>query len=108
MEILGEKIEDLQVKDFKRIPQDVSQKIPLFLLKWLKSLLSAKPKIIDELCNRCFHCLENCPVKCVEKNKDGKTSINYSDCIRCFCCQELCSQGAIITERPWLVKLFTA
>ncbi|TET41684.1 MAG: DUF362 domain-containing protein [Elusimicrobia bacterium] len=108
MEILGEKIEDLQVKDFKRIPQDVSQKIPLFLLKWLKSLLSAKPKIIDELCNRCFHCLENCPVKCVEKNKDGKPSIHYSDCIRCFCCQELCSQGAIITERPWLVKLFTA
>lgn len=108
IEILGERIEDLQVKDFKRIPQDVSQKIPLFLLKWLKSLLSAKPKIIDELCNRCFHCLENCPVKCVEKNKDGKPSIHYSDCIRCFCCQELCSQGAIITERPWLVKLFTA
>jgi len=107
MEILGEKIEDLQVKDFKQIPQDVSQKIPKILLKWLKSLLSPKPKIIDELCNRCYYCLESCPVKCVEKNKDGKPSIHYSNCIRCFCCQELCSQGAIITERPWLVKLFT-
>jgi uncharacterized protein (DUF362 family)/Pyruvate/2-oxoacid:ferredoxin oxidoreductase delta subunit len=106
MEILGEKIEDLQVKDFKRIPQDVSQKIPKILLKWLKNLFSPKPKIINELCNRCYYCLENCPVKCVEKNKNGAFSIRYSDCIRCFCCQELCSQGAIITEIPWLVKLF--
>lgn len=106
MEILGERIEDLRVKDFKRIPHDVSQKIPKFLLKWLKSLLSPKPKIIDELCNRCYYCLEDCPVKCVEKNKSGTLSIRYSDCVRCFCCQELCPQGAIIIERPWLVKLF--
>ncbi|MFB0526150.1 MAG: DUF362 domain-containing protein [bacterium] len=108
IEILGEKIEDLQVKDFKRIPQDVTQKIPQFLLKGLKNLLSPKPKIIDELCNRCFYCLESCPVKCVEKTKNGKLAIRYSDCIRCFCCQELCSQGAITTERPWWVKLLTA
>lgn len=106
MEILGEKIEDLEVKDFKRISQDVSQKIPQFLMKGLKSLLSPKPKIIDELCNRCFYCLEICPVKCVGRTKNGKPSIRYSTCIRCFCCQELCSQGAIITERPWWVKLF--
>jgi len=107
MEVIGERIEDLQVKYFKRIPQDVSQKIPKFLLKWLKSLLSPKPKIIDLLCNGCCHCLENCPVKCVERNTDGRFSIHYSNCIRCFCCQELCPQGAIITERHWLVKLFT-
>jgi len=108
MEILGERIEDLQVKDFKRISQDVSQKIPKILLKWLKSLFSSKPKIIDELCNLCNDCVENCPVKCVERRRDGRILIHYSNCIRCFCCQEFCSQGAIITERPWLVKLFTA
>jgi len=106
MEILGEKVENLQVKDFKRIPHDISQRIPKFLLKWLKNLLSPKPKIIDELCNHCYYCIEDCPVKCVEKNKGGTLSIRYSDCIRCFCCQEFCPQGAIITERSWLVKLF--
>ena len=108
MEILGEGIEDLQVKDFKRIPQDVSQKIPKFLLKWLKSLLSPRPEIVEELCNLCNACVENCPVKCVEKNRHGKLSIHYSNCIGCFCCQELCPEGAIITRRRWLVKLFTA
>lgn len=108
IEISGDKIEDLQVKDFKRIPQDVSQKIPQFLMKGLKGLLSPKPKIIDELCNRCFYCLESCPVKCVDKTKNGKLSIRYADCIRCFCCQELCSQGAIVTKTPWWMKLFTA
>ncbi|MDH5174459.1 MAG: DUF362 domain-containing protein [Elusimicrobiota bacterium] len=108
IEISGEKIEDLQVKDFKRIPRDVSRNIPQFLLKWLKNLLSPKPKIIEKLCNRCLYCLESCPVKCVGKTKNGKPSIDYSDCIRCFCCQELCSQGAIITKSPWWVKLFTA
>jgi len=107
IEILGEKIEDLQVQDFKRIPQDVSQKIPIFLLKWLKSLLSPKPKIIEELCNLCNDCVENCPVKCMEKKRDGKISIHYSNCIRCFCCQEFCPQGAIITKRHWLVSLFS-
>jgi len=106
MEILGERIQDLQVKDFKRIPQDVSQKIPKFLLKWLKGFLSPKPIIVDKLCDRCHDCLEGCPVKCMEKNRDGRLSIHYSNCIRCFCCQEFCPQGAIITERHWLVKLF--
>jgi uncharacterized protein (DUF362 family)/Pyruvate/2-oxoacid:ferredoxin oxidoreductase delta subunit len=108
IEISGEKIEDLEVKDFKRIPQDVSQKIPQFLMKGLKGLLSPKPKIIDELCNHCFYCLESCPVKCVDKTKNGKLSIRYSDCIRCFCCLELCSQGAIVIKTPWWMKLFTA
>jgi len=106
MEILGERIEDLRVKDFKRIPQDATQKVPEFLLKWLKTFLSAKPKIVDELCNRCYDCLENCPVKCVKKDRNGKPLIYYPDCIRCFCCQEFCPQGAIRTGRHWLVTLF--
>ncbi len=108
IEISGEKIEDLEVKDFKQIPRDVSLNVPKFLLKWLKNLVSAKPRIIEKLCNRCLYCLESCPVKCIGKTKNGRPSINYSDCIRCFCCQELCSQGAIITKSPWWVKLFTA
>ncbi len=106
-EILGEKIGDLQLKDFKRIPRDVSQKIPGFLLNGLKNLVSPKPKIIDQLCNLCNGCIENCPVGCVRKKRDGRISIRYSDCIRCFCCQEFCLQGAIITKRHWLVDLFS-
>ena len=108
IEVLGEKIEDLEVKNFKRIPQDVSQKIPKFLLNWLKGLLSPKPKIIDELCDRCYACLENCPVKCVGKNGKGKVLIDYSNCVRCFCCQEFCPQGAIIIKRHYILKLLTA
>ena len=107
IEILGEKIEDTQVKDFKRIPQDASQGIPRFLLKWLKGLLSPKPKIIDKLCNLCSSCVENCPVKCMKIDRDGRISIDYSDCIRCFCCQEFCPEGAIVTERHLLANLFS-
>jgi len=107
IEILGEKMEDLQVRDFRRIPQDFSQKVPKFLLKWLKSLLSVRPRIVYESCDQCYTCLENCPVKCMESRRDGRISIDYPNCIRCLCCQEFCPRGAIIAKKHWLVSLFT-
>jgi len=108
IDVLGERVEDLRVRDFKRYPQDVSQKIPKILLKWLKGFISPKPKILRKLCSHCYSCLENCPVGSIDKRRDGEVSFRYPECIRCFCCQELCPQGAIISKRNWLVRLFAS
>ena len=32
---------------------------------------------------------------------------NYNDCIRCYCCQEMCPEGAIFIDRPFLGKIFS-
>jgi formate hydrogenlyase subunit 6/NADH:ubiquinone oxidoreductase subunit I len=35
---------------------------------------------------------------------DGKPVYDYTDCIRCYCCQELCPKHAVGLKRPWFVR----
>jgi formate hydrogenlyase subunit 6/NADH:ubiquinone oxidoreductase subunit I len=39
------------------------------------------------------------------KIADGRLHIDYDRCIRCFCCQELCPKGALITRQGLLLRL---
>jgi len=34
-----------------------------------------------------------------------RVRIDYSRCIRCFCCQELCPHGALLTEQGLLLRV---
>ena len=59
-----------------------------------------KPYIIDDLCKKCGVCVQMCPVETKAVNwRDGDSTrppvYDYDICIRCFCCQELCTEGAI-------------
>ena len=36
---------------------------------------------------------------------EGGYMIDYRNCIRCFCCQEFCPQGAITVDRGWMLKM---
>jgi formate hydrogenlyase subunit 6/NADH:ubiquinone oxidoreductase subunit I len=33
---------------------------------------------------------------------DSLAVIDYDQCIRCYCCHELCTEAAIDLERSWL------
>jgi formate hydrogenlyase subunit 6/NADH:ubiquinone oxidoreductase subunit I len=35
----------------------------------------------------------------------GELRIDYDRCIRCFCCQELCPHGALLTRQGLLLRL---
>jgi ferredoxin len=35
----------------------------------------------------------------------GVPSIRYRHCIRCYCCQELCPQGAVEVAYPWIRRV---
>jgi len=42
-----------------------------------------------------------------KKNAQGKDNfvhIRRNDCIHCFCCQEVCPEGAITVRRGFLTK----
>ena len=44
--------------------------------------------------------MENCPAKVITM-QNSKPKINTKNCIRCFCCHELCPKKAIdIKEHP--------
>ena len=57
--------------------------------------------LIGKECNLCKTCLRHCPVgimKVVENGvglEEKVLSIDYKKCLRCYCCQEICPQGAI-------------
>jgi uncharacterized protein (DUF362 family)/Pyruvate/2-oxoacid:ferredoxin oxidoreductase delta subunit len=111
IEILGAKVEDFICRDF-----DVVRKPPVpvssgRLKTFYKNRITPRPVINKSLCNQCGTCVRHCPVnpKAVDWDKGNEKlpPIHYYDrCIRCFCCQELCPQGAISVKIPWPGRIF--
>jgi uncharacterized protein (DUF362 family) len=55
-----------------------------------------KVDIDPSKCVLCKLCVTNCPQKCIFQDQD-QLHIKSEICIRCFCCQEICPEGAIIS-----------
>lgn len=118
--LLGHPIEGLIRTDFKatRLKPDrwaSARYFPTFL----KNLVSPKPVILKDLCINCGSCVLQCPVtpKAVDwpratknnrkksEDKDHPPVYNYKHCIRCYCCQEICPEKAIVIDIPLLGRL---
>ena len=82
---------------------DVHFGIPAPLRRPLTRALTARPVIDHGLCQRCGHCVTHCPPQCM--TLDGKVRIASAQCIRCFCCQELCPHHAILTRQGVLLRV---
>jgi len=37
--------------------------------------------------------------------EEGCAVVDYSKCIRCYCCHEMCEHDAIALERPVLMRI---
>ena len=110
IEILGEGIETFIDTGF-----DVIRKPPMHcstsrLRTFVKNRICERPTIDKAKCNNCGTCVKMCPVepKAVDWH-DGDESRPpkhiYGRCIRCYCCQETCPEGAIWVENPLLGKV---
>jgi uncharacterized protein (DUF362 family)/Pyruvate/2-oxoacid:ferredoxin oxidoreductase delta subunit len=105
IEVVGESVGQSKIPHFKLPPPSgVSWNLPGFLKRMLKNGLTSRPVIEDQLCEKCERCTEICPTKALVKNGD-RFHFDYGKCIRCFCCQEVCSGGAIAIEPGWALKL---
>jgi uncharacterized protein (DUF362 family)/Pyruvate/2-oxoacid:ferredoxin oxidoreductase delta subunit len=74
-------------------------------------LVITKPKIRASMCVKCGVCVQICPtrpksVDWVYGDKSRPPRHDYKRCIRCYCCQETCPEGAIIVKKPLLRKVF--
>ena len=83
--------------------------LPDFMGGRLAKLFETKPEILENKCIGCGKCVSSCPMHTitVEQKKNGKKCavIHRKNCIRCYCCQELCPIGAVGTKQNPLIKL---
>jgi uncharacterized protein (DUF362 family)/Pyruvate/2-oxoacid:ferredoxin oxidoreductase delta subunit len=76
-------------------------------LTYLNHAIGRRPVIDGRKCTRCGQCVQACPVdpKAVDwhdGNRKRPPSYKYLRCIRCYCCQEICPEGAISVKRTIL------
>ena len=105
IQIKGLTIEECRINDFDQGPAasgKVSRLITNFPLAWFRNMIYARrpyPSVNSILCNGCGVCAKNCPVQVIDFST-GIPDLDLNECIRCYCCQELCAQGAIeLSER---------
>jgi uncharacterized protein (DUF362 family) len=111
IELVGESIEPLVCKDFDviRTPPDHCSRSRA--RAFIKNRLCERPVIDGVKCTNCGTCVKMCPVdpKAVDWRQGDESqppTHNYDRCIRCYCCQEACPEGAISAQSTMLGRLF--
>jgi NAD-dependent dihydropyrimidine dehydrogenase PreA subunit len=110
IEIVGDSIESLIDGGFDiiRTPPDHCGKGRL--RTFIKNRLCERPAIDKTKCTNCGECVKMCPVqpKAVHwrGSDDSKPPAHdYDLCIRCYCCQESCPEGAVFVQSPLMGRV---
>lgn len=87
----------LEIKDFK-LP-DITPLVfgPQKLHGFMRRHLVQRPVCDDSLCGLCGECWRYCPPKAIIRKRE-KLHFDYDKCIRCYCCIEVCPNGALHSE----------
>jgi len=97
IEILEERIQDIQVKDFKQSAIAIGlirKKIPAILHAFIQDQLVLIPEVNIKNCTACWECIDICPMGAAQRH--GQTArIDKSLCIHCMCCHEVCRFHAV-------------
>jgi formate hydrogenlyase subunit 6/NADH:ubiquinone oxidoreductase subunit I len=112
IELMGETLESFVDKSF-----EVNRTLPLSssggrLRVFIKNRITQRPVIDKTKCTCCGICITMCSVqpKAVDWYKGNKSRPprhDYNRCIRCYCCQETCPEGAIYLSNPLLGKIYS-
>ncbi len=111
IEVIGEDVEAFIDKDF-----EVVRKPPIAISSgrirtFIRNQICPKPTIDKAMCTNCGTCVQHCPVNPKAVNwHTGDESLpptyKYDRCIRCYCCQELCPEGAVSVRETILSRAF--
>jgi len=108
IQTLGEPMEDVMVEDFNIPVLNEAERFGRFesgLSRLVKGWLRPRPVVLKDACVQCGNCVRNCPPKVISMGKGEIPVIDYNNCIRCFCCHELCSHKAVIIKRSALSRM---
>jgi len=107
IEILGYKMRDFAVSDFKLPRSGMLSKLPKmpkFAADAIASFLSGKPYPVASKCRLCGACSKICPTGAI-REVNNRIALDRKTCILCLCCQEVCPYNAIDIKKNLLVKL---
>jgi uncharacterized protein (DUF362 family)/ferredoxin len=102
IEILGDDPKSLSVKNFQTaapVPLLSFGPLPRPLLWCLRRFTQPVPVLHVSACNACGRCAEACPAGAIARDGTGRPRLDRARCVRCLCCQELCTEGAIRVKR---------
>ncbi|MBW2193259.1 MAG: DUF362 domain-containing protein [Deltaproteobacteria bacterium] len=110
IELLGDAIDGFKMKNFDVKRRPVRPYQQKGFQRFLNNRLVEKPYILETRCTQCGTCIQACPAnpKAVNWHNGDKSRspvYNYDDCIRCYCCQELCPESAVKLKKPFMRKL---
>ena len=77
-------------------------------LSWYENIHLVSWLIQGGKCRGCGECVASCPQHTIGLTvKNGKkiARIRHADCIRCYCCQELCPFEAIRIKKNFVIRL---
>ena len=113
IELIGDSFDGFKKSEFdvERLP--VSSVKVKFFRRFLRNRISSKPYIVEDSCAGCGVCVSMCPaqpkaVNWFDGDKNKAPTYNYEDCIRCYCCQEMCPESAIKLKAPALRKFLNS
>jgi len=102
IEVVGEKLEDVTVSDFKfpaSAAAALTKRVPGFIRHRLESQLAIRPIVLKKECTLCLECVKICPTGAITEKGDT-AEIDSHICIACMCCHEVCRFHAIKPTRP--------
>jgi Pyruvate/2-oxoacid:ferredoxin oxidoreductase delta subunit len=77
---------------------------PPYLHQFMRKHLLQKPVVNPQVCILCGKCQQYCPARVIEQDRNG-VRFDYDRCIRCYCCAEVCPEGAIRVIEPLAGKI---
>lgn len=107
LHLVGDDLAALRVEGF-RLPAGGGrsmERVPAFLSNLGTRQMVASP-VVNELCIGCGECIANCPVETIVE-VEGRARIELGDCIRCYCCHEICPERAIDLRQPALARFMS-
>ncbi|MCX6005473.1 MAG: DUF362 domain-containing protein [Chloroflexi bacterium] len=112
IETVGDDVDSFITRDFDVIRRPPVPATSGRIRTFLKNRVTPRPVIDKAKCTRCGVCSKVCPVepKAIEWNPDDKSKFpehKYDLCIRCYCCQELCPEGAISIKNTLLGSIIS-
>ncbi|MBQ8496925.1 MAG: DUF362 domain-containing protein [Clostridia bacterium] len=109
--LLGDDIKPLLISDFKE-PDTAENRAPSALTVLSRGKLGRffmpRPVAMSDKCRGCGECVASCPqhtIELVVKNGKKLARVRHGNCIRCYCCQELCPFEAIKVKKNFVIRI---
>ena len=78
--------------------------LPPILKNVMRDFVVSRPILNPALCTGCGLCAKMCPPQSL-KIENSKPKFDLPNCIRCYCCQEHCPNGAISSKKTMAMKV---